>query len=119
MTGAHLPNPDGRILRFELAARGAIEFLRHHLAEHLQHVRFSFVTLPSGEADQLTSPYYSVDRPGRLILLYRMPIQRARVLHVEDAEHRRMFIEHCVYRAVCDYLGRDPWELMPGRFDHY
>ena len=48
-----------------------------------------------------------------------MPIQRAQGLHVDDAEHRRLFIGHCVYLSVCEYLGRDPWELLPGRFDHY
>ncbi len=62
---------------------------------------------------------YSIDRSARSIMLYRMPIQRARGLHVNDDEHRRYFIEHCVYRAVCEYLGREPWELLPGRFDHF
>lgn len=63
--------------------------------------------------------FYSIDRNNRTIMLFRMPIQRAKVLHVDDAEHRAYFIGHCVHRAVCEYLGREPWELLPGQFDHY
>ena len=48
-----------------------------------------------------------------------MPIQRAKGLHVDDDEHRRLFIGHCVHRAVCEYLGRAPWEIASGRFDHF
>jgi lambda repressor-like predicted transcriptional regulator len=29
-----------------------------------------------------------------------------------------MLIESCVYRAVADLLGKDPWELAPGRYRH-
>ena len=93
MTGPGLPDPQSRFARFESDARGV------------------------GES-QLPL-LYSIDRASRTIMLYRMPIQRARGLHVNDDEHRRYFVEHCVYRAVCEFLGREPWELLPGRFDHY
>lgn len=122
MTGPALPDPDTRALRFELAARGAIEVLRYHLGHELDevHIAFSTAPMPSASAgDDPSALYYSIDRPSRSILLHRMPIQRANVLHVDDAEHRRLFIEHCVYQAVCAYLGRNPWEVLPGRFDHY
>lgn len=82
-------------------------------------MQIGFQTAPGiGEESELPL-FYSVDRARRTIVLYRMPIQRVRGLHVDDDEHRRYFTEHCVYRAVCEYLGRDPWELLPGRFDHY
>lgn len=63
--------------------------------------------------------YYDVDREAQTIVLYRMPIQRFRGLHANDEDHRRMFVEHCVYQAVCEYLEVDPWDLLPGRFEHY
>ena len=119
ITGAQLPDPDGRVVRFEIAARGAIEVLQHHLGDELRGVRIGFATVPIGRVETDEGLYYSLDRKRRTIVLYRMPIQRAQVLHVDDAEHRRLFIEHCVYRAVCDYLGRDPWDVLPGRFEHF
>lgn len=82
-------------------------------------MQIGFQTVPSGQADSAQPMLYSVDRSAQSIMLYRMPIQRARGLHVNDDEHRRYFVEHCVYRAVCEYLGREPWELLPGRFDHF
>jgi hypothetical protein len=119
ITGAQLPDPDGRVLRFEIAARGAIEVLQRHLGDELRGVRIGFSTVPVDRVDVDGPVYYSFDRREGTILLYRMPIQRAQVLHVDDAEHRRLFIEHCVYRAICDYLGRDPWDVLPDRFEHY
>jgi len=114
-----LPNPDGRVIRFELAARGALELLRMELGQELEGVRIGFATAPSVDSQSEQPIFYSVDRDSRSILLYRMPIQRAKGLHVDDAEHRRYFIGHCVHRAVCEYLGRAPWEVLPGRFDHF
>lgn len=123
LTGPQLPNPDTRTLRFELAARAAIEVLRAHLGSDLEGVNIGFVTVPNPRPKRTAQSeqpmYYSIDRAKRTILLHRMPIQRAKVLHVNDEFHRHLFIEHCVHRAVCEYLGRSPWEIMPGRFDHF
>jgi hypothetical protein len=124
LTGPSLPDPDSRVLRFEIDARAAIELLRQLLPDELRGLKVGFSTAPPakappGQNDSGLPLFYSVDRRHRSIVLYRMPIQRAQVLHVDDAEHRRLFIGHCVYRAVCEYLGQDPWDLLPGRFDHY
>lgn len=123
MTGPQLPNPDARVARFELAARSALELLRHELGHDLDGVRIGFATvplvLPEDGAQSEQPLFYSVDRDERTIMFYRMPIQRAKGLHVDDDEHRRYFIGHCVHRAVCEYLGREPWEVAPGRFEHF
>lgn len=119
LTGSHLPNPEGRVIRFELAARSALDLLRSHFAAELAGVQVGFATAPTGTGESEQPMYYSIDRDSKTIVLYRMPIQRAKGLHVDDAEHRRLFIGHCVYRAVCEYLGREPWELLPGYFEHY
>jgi hypothetical protein len=29
-----------------------------------------------------------------------------------------MMIESCVFRAVAELLGKDPWDLAPERFRH-
>ncbi|WP_336659046.1 metallopeptidase family protein [Leucobacter sp. USHLN153] len=120
LSGPTLPDPESRVRRFEADARAAVEVLQGYLPAELQGVRFGFQTVPTVEAGESQAPLlYSVDRAARSIVLYRMPIQRATGLHVDDAEHRRYFVEHCTYRAVCEYLGADPWDLIPGRFDHY
>lgn len=119
IVGPALRNPHNRVSRFETDARGAVEYLQSMFADELRDVQIGFQTVPSGLGESSAPMLYSVDRTRRTIMLYRMPIQRARGLHVNDDEHRRYFVEHCVYRAVCEYLGREPWELLPGRFDHF
>lgn len=119
ITGPALPNPAARVSRFESDARAVVEFLQAALVEELKGVQIGFQTVPSGLGQSEMPMLYSVDRASRTIMLFRMPIQRTRNLHVDDAEHRRYFVEFCVYRAVCEYLGREPWEVLPGRFDHY
>ncbi len=121
LTGPQLPNPDARVARFELAARAALELLRQEVGDELRGVRIGFATAPMGQgAGTSEQPlFYSIDRADRTIVLYRMPIQRAKGLHVDDDEHRRLFIGHCVHRAVCEYLGRAPWEIASGRFDPF
>jgi hypothetical protein len=111
------------VIRFEIAARGALDLLRAELGSDLDGVHIGFSTVPTGQGmteEGSEQPlFYSIDRRARTIVLYRMPIQRARGLHVDDEEHRRLFIGHCVHRAVCEYLGRAPWDVLPGRFDHF
>ncbi|QNN64009.1 metallopeptidase family protein [Leucobacter denitrificans] len=119
ITGPALPNPHSRVNRFDSDARGVVEFLQSMFPEELHDVQIGFQTVPTGLGTSNNPLLYSVDRKARTIMMYRMPIQRARGLHVNDDEHRRYFVEHCVYLAVCEYLGKEPWDLLPGRFDHF
>ena len=119
ITGAGLPDPNARVLRFEADARGAVELLQSSFPDELRGVQIGFQTAPTGRGESRLPLFYSIDRAARTIIMYRMPIQRAKGLHVDDAEHRRFFVGHCVHRAVCEYLGRDPWDVLPGRFEHF
>ncbi|MHA3682913.1 metallopeptidase family protein [Leucobacter sp. HY1910] len=119
ITGPTLPNPHSRFNRFEADARGAVHLLQSHFPEELRGVRIGFQTAPGQKGESKFPLLYSIDRSTSTIMMFRMPIQRARGLHVNDDEHRRYFVQHCVYQAVCEYLGREPWELLPGHFEHY
>lgn len=119
LTGPSLPDPDARVVRFEIEARAALEVLQAAFPDELRGVRFAYATAPSGQGDSEHPQFYAIDRRARSIVLFRMPIQRARGLHIDDEEHRALFVGRCVYLAVCEYLGQDPWDLLPGRFEHF
>lgn len=144
ITGPFLTNPESRIARFEQIAQSALHLIQHEVGDELRDVQIGFATAPAANTVDLSANaseqalvaarlkrdnntggesnhplYYAIDRKTKTIMMFRMPIQRAKVLHIDDAEHRAFFIGHCVHRAVCEYLGREPWELLPGRFDHY
>lgn len=54
--------------------------------------------------------------PEKRVLLFRLPIERLARLNRTDEIHRRLVIESCVFRAVAELLGKDPWDLAPDRF---
>lgn len=54
-----------------------------------------------------------------LVVLYRIPIERMSRLHRDDDWHRRLMVESCVFRAVGELIGKDPWDLAPDRFRHW
>lgn len=117
-----LMNPAGRIATFKNWAAVVIQFLTNRFPAELGDVQIGFSTVPmpnEQEWDFEHSRFYSIDRANKTIVLHRMPIQQFRGLHVNDDDHRRMFVEHVVYKAVCEYLEVGPWELMPGYFEHY
>lgn len=119
LVGPLLPNPHGRAETFRTHATAVTQFLMHRFRDELAGVNIGFASMPQHISTDAENNFYTVDQRARTILLYRIPIQRFKGLHVEDAEHRRLFLEHTVYRAVCDYLEVPPWELLPGYFEHY
>jgi hypothetical protein len=53
-----------------------------------------------------------------VVVLHRIPIERMSRLHRDDDWHRRLMVESCVFRAVGELIGKDPWDLAPDRFRH-
>lgn len=94
------------------------QYLRAMWPDELAQVRFEIApgpTRPPSPGETLAR--WRVD--GHRIVLYRLPIQRLSRLHRNDDLHRRMVIEGCVFRAVAELLGKDPWDLAPERFRHF
>lgn len=119
MTGAHLRPLYNRVDVFGNTVVAAADFLRGMWLDELREVRFDVAGMPTDPPARGHVNRWSVFRDEKRIVLYRVPIQRLGHLHVDDALHRRMMIESCVFHAVAEYLGKDPWELMPGHFHHH
>jgi len=118
VTGPSLPPVHTRADLFDLTVSSAAEYLKDIWPDELADISFEVAGLPS-EVD----PACGVDRwrvmvPEGRIVLYRLSIERLAQLHHSDELHRRMLIESCVFRAVAELLGKDPWDLAPERFRH-
>jgi len=119
VTGPHLPPLRSRSDIFDMTIASTAEYLKEVWPSELATVVFEVAAMP---AELGTSP--GVDRwrvfPAQnRVVLYRLPIERLSHLHRHDELHRRMMIETCVFRAVAELLGKDPWDLAPDRFrDH-
>ena len=119
VTGPYLPPLQTRADTFDMTVASTAEYLKDMWPDELATVTFEVAGLPaqlgpSGQVDR-----WLVLAPQRRIILYRLPIERLARLHRHDELHRRMMIESCVFRAVAELLGKDPWDLAPERFRHF
>lgn len=97
----------------------AVEYLRELWPDELAGIRFEVARAPQGEPGPHGVARWSVSPAERRVVLYRLPIERLAHLHRNDEWHRRSFIESCVFRAVAELLGKDPWEIAPERYRHF
>lgn len=118
MTGPHLPPLHTRIDMFDMTVASAAGYLRDLWPDELATTRFEVAAVPI-ESSQAGVARWTVFPSQRRIVLYRLPIERLARLHRDDELHRRMVIESCVFRAVAELLGKDPWDLAPDRFRHF
>ncbi|MCU1557941.1 MAG: hypothetical protein JWN09_1936 [Microbacteriaceae bacterium] len=118
VTGPHLPLLHTRSDLFDMTVASTAEYLKDMWPDELAAVTFEVAGLPS-EVDAAGGiERWHVSVPERKVILFRLPIERLARLHRHDELHRRMLIESCVFRAVAELLGKDPWDLAPERFRH-
>ena len=104
---------------FKTCVATAVEYLRDLWPDELRGVRFEVAAAPPGEPAEYGVDRWRVSVPERRVVLYRLPIERLAHLHRDDEWHRRSFIESCVFRAVSELLGKDPWDIAPERYRHF
>ena len=112
---AGLPMIRSRIDSFDSAIASTAEYLRGIWPE-LEGVRFEVAAAPEEAIHGDHIDRFTVIIEERRIILYRIPIQRLSKLHRNDEFHQRMMVESCVFRAVAELVGKDPWDLDPDRF---
>ncbi len=103
---------------FDLSVSSTAEYLKDLWPKELANVSFEVAGLPVDLGESPSLDRWRVFPAERRIILYRLPIERLSRLHRHDDLHRRMMIESCVFRAVAELLGKDPWDLAPERFRH-
>jgi hypothetical protein len=119
VTGPHLPMLRTRLNFFDASIASAVGYLRMLWPEELAGVRIEVAAVPPGEQGPDGVDRWRTDTRARRVVLYRVPIQRLAILHRNDDWHRRSYIESCVFRAVAELLGKDPWDIAPERFRHF
>jgi hypothetical protein len=119
VTGPHLPLLRTRVDLFEMTVASTAEYLKDVWPTELDGVAFEIAGLPSQLAGSAGVDRWRVYPEERRVVLYRLPIERLSHLHRDDESHKRMMVESCVFRAVAELLGKDPWDLAPDRFRHF
>ena len=119
VTGPRLPRLHTRADVFEATVAATAEYLKDLWPDELATVHFGIAALPSNQVGPDRVQRWLVMPAERRIILFRLPIERLARLHRNDDIHRRMMVESCVFRAVAELLGKDPWDLAPDRFRHF
>lgn len=119
VTGPHLARLRSRIDFFDSSVASAVEYLRDLWPDEMSTVRFEIGAVPPGAPGAHGVDRWRVDSARRIVVLYRVPIERLAHLHKDDDWHRRSLIESCVFRAVSELLGKDPWDIAPERYRHF
>lgn len=119
VTGPQLRRLRTRRDFFDARVASAVEYLRDLWPDEMAAVRVEVGAVPPGEAGRHGIDRWRVDPRRRLVVLYRVPIERLAHLHKDDDWHRRSLIESCVFRAVAELLGKDPWDIAPERYRHF
>ncbi|UOE44521.1 hypothetical protein [Agromyces larvae] len=118
MTGPHLPLLHSRLDDFDLTIASTASYLRG-LWPELEGVVFEVAQGPADAIHEDHIDRWKVYHDERRIVFFRLPIVRfIRVLEGEERQEK-LLVESCVFRAVADLLGREPWELSPGRYRPY
>ena len=118
VTGPHLPVLRTRAEAFESVVAETADYLRGLWPDDLGDVSFEIAGIPRSVTTSGLDRWW-VDSGARRVVLYRLPIERLSHLHVDDEAHQRMYVEGCVFKAVAELLGKDPWDLAPDRFHHF
>ena len=118
VTGPHLPILRSRSDLFDMAVSSTAAYLRELWPLELADVSFEVAGLPADIGESPAVDRWRVIAKERRVILYRLPIERLSRLHRYDELHKRMMVESCVFRAVAELLGKDPWDLAPERFRH-
>lgn len=115
VTGPYLPPLRDRIDLFDSTIASTVEYLRGVWPE-LEDVRFEIAAAPAEALHGDHVDRWKVLIDERRVVFFRIPIQRMSKLHRNDDLHQRMMVESCVFRAVAELVGKDPWDLDPDRF---
>lgn len=118
VAGPQLPVLRSRADFFEMTVASTAEYLKELWPQELADVSFEIADMPAEPSDARIVERWRVLRKQRRVILYRLTIERLARLHRHDDVHRRMLVESCVFRAVAELLGKDPWDLAPERFRH-
>ena len=118
VTGPHLPSLRSRADVFDQTAASTAEYLKDLWPDELADVSFEVAGLPPELGESPAVDRWRVIASERRVILYRLPIERLSRLHRYDELHKRMMVESCVFRAVAELLGKDPWDLAPERYRH-
>jgi FAD synthase len=86
--------------------------LRETFPEELGDLKFRVMDAPVLGVNSTYVKRWSTRKESMTIILYRLPILRLGANSTPNEE--RLKIEHHVFEAAADLIGKEPWDLIFG-----
>ncbi|MCI2958040.1 metallopeptidase family protein [Agromyces atrinae] len=119
IVGPYLPMLRSRIDEFDVNVATTAGYLKGLWPDDLDGVSFEVAQAPDDALHGDHIDRWRVHHDTRRIVFFRLPIMRFSHTTEGDELRERMLVESCVYRAVAELLGKEPWELAPDRYRHW
>ncbi|PCN49307.1 hypothetical protein Csp2054_03780 [Curtobacterium sp. 'Ferrero'] len=119
VTGPDLAPLVTRAETFDRIVGDTAHYLVQLWPEELDGVVFQVADMPTDPTLPTSMPRWRVDRAGRRVTLFRIPVERVTRSPEKDDVDRRIVVETAVFRAVGELIDKDPWDLAPDRYRHW
>jgi hypothetical protein len=119
VTGPDLAPVITRAETFDRIVGDTAHYLIGLWPDELAGVVFQVADMPTDAALPDYMPRWRVDREGRRVTLFRIPVERVTRSPEKDDTDKRIVIETAVFRAVGELIDKDPWDLAPDRYRHW
>ncbi|MFJ4222094.1 metallopeptidase family protein [Curtobacterium luteum] len=119
VTGPDLAPLVTRAETFDRIVGDTAHYLVQLWSDELAGVVFQVADMPTDQTLPERMPRWRVDRAGRRVTIFRIPVERVTRRPEKDDVDRRIVIETAVFRAVGELIDKDPWDLAPDRYRHW
>ncbi|MFJ4296692.1 metallopeptidase family protein [Curtobacterium sp. SP.BCp] len=119
VTGPDLAPLTTRAEAFDRIVGDTAHYLVQLWPDELAGVVFQVADMPTDPTLPDRMPRWRVDRAGKRVTVFRVPVERVTRSPEKDDVDRRIIVETAVFRAVGELIDKDPWDLAPDRYRHW
>ena len=115
LTGALYRTGGSNQDQFRLIVAATVEYIKERWPDELGDMRAIILDAPILGANSTHVKRWSIRKPSKTIILYRLPILRLEP--IGNSNDERIRIEHHVFEAAAALIDKEPWELILGEED--
>jgi hypothetical protein len=114
LSGAQYKTGGSNLDSFASIVSTTCEYLRERWPDELGDLRYRILDAPILGENSTFVKRWSVRPESKTIIIYRLPILRLNQNQSSNPTEERVRIEHHVFEAAAELIGKEPWELIFG-----
>lgn len=114
LSGAQYKTGGSSLDSFATIVSSTCEYLKERWPEDLGDLQYRIMDAPILGANSKFVKRWSVRKESKTVIIYRLPILRLNQHQSSNPTEERVRIEHHVFEAAAELIGKEPWELIFG-----